>query len=40
MKFLIKIWPNVYKVINEILYFIVSVIKGIFKYAVRQIKDT
>lgn len=39
MRFLVNIWPTVYKVINEILYFAVSVIKGIFKYGFRQIKD-
>ncbi|HKC14571.1 MAG TPA: hypothetical protein VKC89_01230 [Patescibacteria group bacterium] len=39
MNFLKKIWPTVYKVINEIIFFIVSVIKGIFHYALRQIEN-
>lgn len=40
MSFLKSIWPTVYKIINRFLYFLVSLIKGIFKYAFRQIKDS
>ena len=36
--FLIKIWPTVYRIINSILYFIISLIKVIVKAAFKQLK--
>lgn len=36
--FLKKIWPTIYRIINEIIYFIFNLIKGIFSYAIKQIK--
>ncbi|HVA96682.1 MAG TPA: hypothetical protein VND99_03425 [Candidatus Acidoferrales bacterium] len=36
--FLKKIWPFVYRVINGILYFLLSLIRGFFKMAFQMIK--
>ncbi|MDP2649395.1 MAG: hypothetical protein Q8P10_00970 [bacterium] len=33
-----KIWPTVYHIINGLLYFILSLIKDIIKFAIQQIK--
>lgn len=33
-----QIWPSVYQFINGAFYFILSVIKGIVSYAIKQIK--
>lgn len=32
------IWSKIYQTINGILYFILNIIKGIIRYAVRQIR--
>ncbi|MBA3723517.1 MAG: hypothetical protein H0W89_01325 [Candidatus Levybacteria bacterium] len=36
--FLRKIWPYVSRVINTVLYFIISLIKNFFKIAMQMIK--
>lgn len=36
--FFIKIWPAIYRMINDFLYFIINLIKNTVKYAIRQIK--
>ncbi len=36
---LIRIWPSIYRIINSTLYFLISLVKSIVKYSVRQIKD-
>lgn len=38
MIFLKKIWPFINRVINGIVYFIISLIKGFFKTAMQMIK--
>lgn len=35
---LIKIWPTIYRVVNTILYFFLSLIRAIVKIAISQIK--
>ncbi len=34
----IKIWPTIYRIINTILYFFLSLVKSIIKIAIDQIK--
>lgn len=34
----ILIWPTIYRIINTILYFFLSLIKSIIKIAIEQIK--
>ncbi len=34
----IKIWPTVYRIINSLMYFIISLIKAIVSIAINQIK--
>lgn len=36
--FLIKIWPTIYRIINKILYFILSLIKSVVSIAINQTK--
>ncbi|MCL4418885.1 hypothetical protein M1146_02150 [Patescibacteria group bacterium] len=36
--FLINIWPTIYRVINAVIYFVISLIKGIVTLAIKQIK--
>jgi len=36
--FAILIWPTIYRIINTILYFILSLIKSIISIAINQIK--
>lgn len=38
-KFLIQIWPTVYRIINGIFYFLLSLIKQTVNLAIKQIKD-
>jgi hypothetical protein len=38
--FMKKIWPFFYRVLNGILYFLFSLIKGFIKNAIRMIKGT
>lgn len=38
MKFVIQVWPKIYRAINGTFYFLLSLIKGIVVYAVRQIR--
>lgn len=38
MNYLKSIWPTIYRIINSILFFVISVIKGMVKIAVRQLK--
>jgi len=38
--FLKNIWPAIYRVINTIIYWILQLIKGIFKGIMDQIKGT
>ncbi|MDO8639816.1 MAG: hypothetical protein Q7R53_02725 [bacterium] len=35
---LIKIWPTIYRLINSLIYFIISLIKSIVSYSIKQIK--
>lgn len=35
--FLKRIWPTIHRIISDIFYFIVSLIKGIISYAIKQI---
>ena len=35
---LIQIWPTIYRIINTVIYFLLSLIKGIVNLAIRQIK--
>ncbi len=37
---LIQIWPIIYRIINNSLYFLLTVIRGIVSYAIRQIKGS
>lgn len=39
-RFLRQIWPTVYKIINTIFYFILTLIKTFFRLAFKQIKDS
>jgi len=34
----ISIWPTIYRIINTVLYFFLSLIKSIIKIAIEQIK--
>lgn len=36
--FLINIWPAIYRIINTVFYFVISLIKGIVALAIKQIK--
>lgn len=38
-KFLLKIWPYFYRIINTFFYFILSVFKSMVSIAVKQIKE-
>jgi hypothetical protein len=38
MVILKKIWPFIYRVINTVLYFLLSLIRGFFKMAFQMIK--
>ena len=40
MIFLRKIWPTVYRIINTIFLFLVSLIRTFVRLALRQIKDS
>lgn len=40
MKFLLTIWPTIYKVINGLFYFLINLTKSIIVYGIRQIKGT
>lgn len=33
-----KIWPTVNRLINDFFYFLITLIKGIVKYAIRQVQ--
>lgn len=35
---LIKIWPTIYRIINTVFYFLITTIKNIVLYAIKQIK--
>lgn len=37
--YLREIWPTIYRIINAIFFFIVSVVKEIFRLAFRQMRD-
>lgn len=37
-RILVQVWPTIYRIINNTFYFIISVIKSIFKLAMDEIK--
>jgi len=37
--FLINIWPAIYRILNAIIYFIISLIKAIISIAIKQVKQ-
>lgn len=39
-RFLINIWPRIYRIINGTLYFIMTVIKSIVSMAIKQLRNT
>ncbi len=34
-----QIWPTVYRIINNIFYFLITLIKSIVSLAIKQIRD-
>ncbi len=36
--FLVNIWPNIYRLINSFLYFLLTVVRAIVKIALNQLK--
>lgn len=38
-KFLIKIWPTVYRTLNTAIYFIIFLVKEIVSRGIKQIKE-